>query len=113
MVIIVLGLIYFESTRPGNKFNQKNNAVEKSKEIVIKAFKYGYDPDVVTISKGDNIKLIINNVDVPHGIRIPALNLKGEEEIEFTANTAGEYEWYCLIPCGSGHMQMKGKLVVK
>lgn len=101
-VIIVLGIFYFKAA-------QKPTV----KEINIQAFRFGYDSDTVTVNNGDIVRLKITNVDTRHGIRIPALNLQGEALIEFTANTTGEFDWYCLIPCGTGHMQMKGKLVVK
>lgn len=88
----------------------KNSGV---REIDIKAFQFGYNPDTITVNKGEKIKLIIDNTDVPHGIRIPELGLSGKDEIEFTADKAGEFTWYCLIPCGQGHTQMIGKLIIK
>jgi len=112
--IWVILLILFLSGCSSN--NITGNAIggkETAKEFNIDAFQFGYSPDAITVNKGDKVKININNVDVPHGIRIPDLGLKGEKTIEFTADKTGEFIWYCLIPCGQGHMQMKGKLIIK
>ena len=83
------------------------------KEYNIEAFQFGYKPDLIKVKQGDNVKIVVNNLDVPHGIRIPDLGVSGETEISFTANKKGEFRWYCYIPCGSGHGKMNGKLIVE
>ena len=83
------------------------------REINVKAFQFGYEPNVINITKGEKIKININNADVLHGIRIPDLGLKGDEILEFTADQAGEFSWYCTNMCGEGHRAMQGKLIVK
>lgn len=83
------------------------------KEFTIKAFRFGYSPDTMTVNKGDKIRIKIDNTDVLHGIRIPELGLKGNEIIEFTADKIGEFTWYCLIPCGPGHREMTGTIIIK
>ena len=35
------------------------------------------------------MKLIINNADTPHGIRIPELGVSGVESLEFVADKIG------------------------
>ena len=84
-----------------------------AKEFSIKAFQFGYEPDTINVNRGDKVKIIINNIDVLHGIRIPDLGIKGNDIIEFIADKNGEFMWYCTNMCGEGHRQMKGKLVVK
>jgi len=84
-----------------------------AKEFSIKAFQFRYEPDTINVNNGDKVKVIINNVDVLHGIMIPDLGIKGNDIIEFTADKEEEFMWYCTNMCGEGHRQMKGKLVVK
>ena len=55
----------------------------------------------------------MDNADITHGINIPELGISGNDVIEFTAGTTGEFTWYCNNYCGSGHMSMSGTLVVK
>ena len=46
--------------------------------------------------------MIINNSDFEHGLRIPRLGVAGKEVIEFTADKAGEFTYYCSV---QGHKQ--------
>jgi len=101
-----------------NSTSQKTAAPEipkeqPIKEINVKAFKFGYEPNVIKVVKGERIKINIENADVLHGIRIPDLGLSGNEVLEFTANQAGEFTWYCANTCGEGHRSMQGKLIVE
>jgi len=107
MLLIIAGIFFIKST-PEKVIEQSD-----SKEFTVKAFKYGYSPDLITVNKGDKVRIIIDNTDVLHGIRIPDLAIKGNEILEFTANKEGEFSWYCTNMCGEGHMQMQGKLIVK
>ena len=84
-----------------------------AKEFTVHAFKFGYSPDIIEVNRGDRIRIMINNTDDVHGMRIPDLNIRGNDIIEFTADKTGEFNWYCANMCGSGHMQMQGKLIVK
>lgn len=86
---------------------------EKLKEIVIDASKFEYNPSVVTVKRGERIKLVINNTDTLHGIRIPELEISGNDFVEFTAEKTGEFTWYCNNFCGQGHQEMQGKLIVE
>ena len=45
--------------------------------------------------------------------RIPDFNVKGETGVEFTADKAGEFDFYCTVFCGDKHQEMKGKLIIK
>jgi len=79
----------------------------------VKAFKFGYSPDVIEVNKGDKVKIIVENTDALHGMRIPDLGIKGNEVLEFTADKQGEFIWSCNNMCGEGHREMQGKLIVK
>ncbi len=110
-LVFVVGVIFLlKSSALGNIVK---NTEPEIKEFTLKAFKYGYTPDTITVNKGDKVKIIIENTDVPHGIRVPDFNIKGENLVEFSANKTGEFTWYCAVYCGEGHMKMKGKLIVK
>jgi heme/copper-type cytochrome/quinol oxidase subunit 2 len=82
----------------------------------------GYDkffPQTVTVLKGDKVKLVLNNTDeMDHGFAIDTYGINQVVKagqtitIEFVADKAGVFEFYCTIPCGSGHSQMTGQLIV-
>ena len=109
-IIIILALAGIFTSK---YFTGKVVTQSDIKEFTVKAFRFGYSPDTITVNKGDKVKINIQNTDVLHGIRIPELNLKGNDLIEFTADKTGEFDWYCTNMCGEGHKKMKGKLIVK
>ena len=113
IVIAIITIIIITGIFASKSLTGKTIAQSDSKEFTVKAFRFGYTPDTITVNKGDKVKIIINNSDTLHGIRIPELNLKGNDIIEFTAEKTGEFDWYCTNMCGQGHMQMKGKIIVE
>ena len=65
------------------------------KVINLKASRFEYSPSIITVNKGDKVKIIMDNADITHGINIPELGISGNDVIEFTAGTTGEFTWYC------------------
>ena len=88
-------------------------------EIKVTAKRYEYDPNVITVKKGDHVRLLIAAVDHDHGFKLAAFDInrvipKGQTTtIEFTASKAGTFPFQCSHFCGMGHGKMKGKLVVQ
>ncbi len=88
-------------------------------EISMTAKKYEFSPSVITVKKGEKVRLIITATDRDHGFKLDAFGInqvlkKGDPAtIEFTADKAGTFEFKCSVFCGMGHGKMKGKLVVE
>ena len=88
-------------------------------EFTMTAKKYEFDPGVITVKKGEKVRLIITAADHDHGIKIEGYDINQELKkgdpttIEFTADKAGTFEFKCSVYCGLGHGKMKGKLVVE
>jgi nitrosocyanin len=82
----------------------------------------GYDkfyPQSVVVLKGDKVKLVLNNTDeMDHGFAIDAYGINqivkaGQTiTIDFVADKAGVFTFYCTVPCGPGHSEMTGQLIV-
>lgn len=93
--------------------------ISRIKEFKLEAYQYGFSPDPLIVKKGDIIKLEITSRDVPHGVYIKeyGINVKVEkaqaQRVEFLADKVGNFDILCSVYCGSGHTQMKGKLIVK
>ena len=89
------------------------------KEFKITAKQFQFEPSEIEVNKGDKVRLIVTSVDVPHGISIreyvinERLDVGKPVTIEFTADKQGTFTAFCSVFCGSGHSNMKGKLVVK
>jgi len=82
------------------------------------AKKFSFEPNELTLKRGDKVKLIITSLDTAHGFAIPEYGINivvkaGETVIrEFIADKSGQFDFACSVFCGSGHSQMKGKLTV-
>ena len=100
-----------ETTQATNQ--EETIAPDVVREISIDARRFNFNPGTITVKKGEKIKLTINNLDTTHGINIPDLGVSGKDSLEFTADTKGEFTFYCNNFCGSGHSAMQGKLIVE
>jgi len=91
----------------------------KIKKIELEAYQFGFSPDVITVKEGDIVKLTVTSRDVPHGVYIKEYGIdisvaKGQQGYaEFIADKIGEFDILCSVYCGSGHSQMKAKLIVE
>ncbi len=89
------------------------------KEFKMTAKQFAFEPSVIEVNKGDKVRLIVTSVDVPHGFSIPEFGINERLDvgkpvtIEFVADKQGSFTAFCSVFCGSGHGNMKGKIVVK
>ncbi|MBS3050876.1 MAG: cupredoxin domain-containing protein [Candidatus Aenigmarchaeota archaeon] len=88
------------------------------KEFNMSAQRFSFDPSTITVNKGDRVVLRITSTDVEHGFSLATYNIVetlpvGETKtISFTAEQVGEFNFFCSVFCGSGHGDMRGKLIV-
>lgn len=81
-------------------------------EIKVDAKRWEFTPSIITVKKGQLVKITINNTDTVHGINLPDFNVSSKEYLEFTPDKTGEFVFKCDTFCGSGHQTMQGKLIV-
>ena len=92
---------------------------ETVKEIKMTARKYRFDPNLITATQGQKVRLIITALDRDHGFELKEYGInqrlkKGDPTtIEFTADKPGTFTFRCSVFCGLGHPRMKGKLIVE
>jgi cytochrome c oxidase subunit 2 len=115
--ILVLGA--FLTCLAGTALGAGQAASSGYHEFTMTAKNYEFDPSVITVKKGEKVRLFITATDRDHGIKIQGYDIdqvlkKGSTAtIEFTADKAGTFEFKCSVYCGMGHRKMKGKLVVE
>lgn len=70
----------------------------------IEAGSFYFKPNEIRVKKGDKVKIVMTSADMMHDFNIDELNVKlpitksGETNtVEFTADTAGEFEFYCSV----------------
>jgi len=88
-------------------------------EINITANKNKWDPTLITVKAGDTVKInLINEDPYDHGFAIEAFGInkrmlvKQKDTIEFVASKKGDFPFYCSVPCGEGHFEQTGHLIV-
>ncbi|PCI29277.1 hypothetical protein COB52_02660 [Candidatus Kaiserbacteria bacterium] len=93
-------------------------------EIDVVADNWQFEPNIIIVKKGDNVRLNIESIDTNHGITIPDFEISeflvsGEMiVIQFVADKSGEYQFFCNVFCGfgdskHGHPSMRGTLIVE
>jgi plastocyanin len=93
--------------------------VTAAKEFTVTGSNFAYAPNMIKVKKGDKVRIIFKNADGFHDLKIDELGVDtgkiqggSEKTVEFTADKAGAFEYYCSV--GSHRqMGMKGTLVVE
>lgn len=113
-IAVVLAGCAPQSSTQGESFA----ATGEVKEFEMKAMQFFFVPAVVTVNKGDTVRLTIVSNDVTHGISIPAFGVNARVApgdsvpIEFVADKVGMFQFRCSVFCGSGHGNMLGAVEV-
>jgi len=81
--------------------------------IEMTAQRFAFEPNEITVKKGEPVILVIKSKDVVHGLVIENLGIrttevkKGEAtEVKFDPETTGTFEGKCAHFCGKGHGSM-------
>ena len=113
------GYVYEKFYRPPEigGVESTGNTVEISIRVLKDQWKW--DPEVIRVEPGDKVRLRIFNEDsYVHGFAIDVfgvnrrLSPKKETLLEFNASLAGKFNFYCSVPCGDGHYDQVGTILV-
>ncbi len=103
----------------GDKMATGGSMMQGTKEITIEGSPFKFVPAEIKIKKGDKVKVIFKNTAGTHDFVLSDFNVKtkvlsagGSETVEFSADKAGTFEYYCSV---GNHraMGMKGNLIVE
>lgn len=103
-LVIITGLIWFNS-------DDESKISERIIQVGAKWFEF--NPNEIKVKQGEQVTLVINNMDVDHGINIPELGISGNDVVKFTPDKKGELTFYCNNFCGVNHEEMIGKIIVE
>ncbi|MDP3956875.1 MAG: cupredoxin domain-containing protein [bacterium] len=130
-IIIVVGVVGFILMKNNNdttvvvKGGAKTETVVQAGDVKEFSMTSYYDEKgkwfslkEISVKKGDRVRIKVTNTKGTHDFNIDEYKIKEatplnkEVVIEFTADKAGEFEYYCSMP---GHRQAGqfGKLIVK
>jgi cytochrome c oxidase subunit 2 len=80
--------------------------------IEISASRFTFEPNEITIKRGEEVLLILHSKDVTHGLVIEDLGVRADAkkgaatEIKLNPLTDGTFEGKCAHFCGVGHGSM-------
>ena len=92
---------------------------ESPKVIEIAAKKFEFNPNVVTLKKGEPVTIHVTSLDRAHGLLVPAFHIDLDAApgkpatATITPKEAGKFEAICDHYCGAGHGSMKMTFIVE
>lgn len=103
--------------------------------VTVEAHKYGYEPAVLHVNRGDRITLRFTARDVTHGFYLEGYDLEAKarpempsfwvrrpstgedfhavDHVTFVAEREGKFRFRCSTTCGYMHPFMQGELIVQ
>jgi cytochrome c oxidase subunit 2 len=87
--------------------------------ISITAENWQFAPSVVVAKKGERVVLEITGLSGTHGFAVPTLGINQPVltdqtvTVELPTDQPGSFDFFCSIPCGDGHADMRGQIVIE
>lgn len=120
VLLLASGFVYAQYYRPPEigQVQATGDVVEIRMRVLENQWKW--EPAAIKIKAGDKARLFIYNEDsYDHGFAVDVFGInrrlfpKQTTLVEFTASTAGVFNFYCSVPCGEGHYEQVGRLIVE
>ena len=117
--LLVSGFVYQKFYRPASIGSSESTGEKVDIHMRVIQNKWKWDPNTIRVNPGDKVTLHIFNEDTyDHGFAIDVLGInkrmfpKSTTVVEFTPNVSGKFNFYCSVPCGKGHYDQIGTLIV-
>lgn len=119
VVVIAGGIIYKNFILAKSDLPVSTGTI---KEFTVTAKKdtWSFVPEEIDVNRGDHVVFtVINEDEYDHGIGIDAFGIsqrmpaKQTIKFDFVATQAGEFPFYCSVPCGEGDVNVNGKITHK
>ena len=97
----------------------RTGAQDGPKTIAITAHRFAFEPNQITLKKGEPVVLQLTTGDVTHGFYLKPLKIDELIEpgktttVNLTPQSAGTFTTICDHFCGSNHGNMKMTIVVE
>lgn len=97
--------------------SQPTAAVPRIINMTVESFKF--TPDVLTLTRGENVTIHLTNVSGIHSFKSDNLGIDvpvpegSSVDITIPTDRAGTFEFHCGIPCGDGHRDMVGQISIR
>ena len=128
LVLIVAGGFVYKKFILSKSDLPVTTGVVRKFTVTAEKDEWDFKPETIEVDRGDKVILTVVNQDsYDHGIAIDAFGVSQRMPanqtitIEFVATQAGDFPFYCSVPCGEGevdghqrtHFDMVGKIKVR
>lgn len=119
VLLLSSGFVYQTFYRPAEigGIESSGRIVEIDMRVLKNQWKF--EPGVIKAQPGDKVVLhIYNEDDYDHGFAIDVFGVnrrlfpERETSVEFIASLKGKFSFYCSVPCGTGHYDQIGTIIV-
>lgn len=92
---------------------------DNAQVVKIEAQQWSFNPNSVTLTKGQTVDFELTSNDVHHGFNVPDFGVRGDivpgqtSKVRVVFDKAGTYNFHCDYYCGSGHEGMSGQIIVQ
>lgn len=106
-----------QSTTP--PLQQPAATATDARVIRVTSENWKFNPNVITVKKGEKVQLQVTGVSGTHGFAVPDLGINvpvppgRTVTIDLPTDKEGTFALFCSIFCGSGHSGMKGRVVIE
>lgn len=107
------------ATMEDDKMASPSGMMDNVHEFMVEASNFKFLPTEIKVKKGDKVKITFKNTGGTHDFVIDEFNVESkringgsQDIIEFTADKAGTFEFYCNVG-NHRSMGMKGNLIVE
>jgi plastocyanin len=128
-ILIIAGVLWFQKNKPGNsqsnsEVKAEKNATVGSTDQEVKTFDltskpFEFSVKEIKVKKGDQVRINLKNEQGLHDWVIDEFNARTKQlaagqsdSVEFVADKAGTFEYYCSV-ANHRQMGMVGKLIVE
>lgn len=120
LVILVLSGIGYQKFYGAGSICTRETARPVTVDMVTQKDSWTFSPNPINVKHCDDVTLkIYNEDDYDHGFAVDSFGInarlqpKMTTEIKFFASQIGTFPFYCSVPCGEGHYNQKGEIIVK
>ena len=90
-----------------------------SRVVRVTTENWKFTPNVIRVKKGENITLSLQGLSGLHGFAVQDLGInvpvaQGKTvDVKLPTDKSGSFGFRCSIPCGLGHADMRGTIVIE
>ena len=113
------GYVYQQFYRPAEIGGIHFSGKVAEMEVRVLKNEWKWEPGVIKVQPGDKVILhIFNEDDYDHGFAIDVLGVNRRlfpqrtTTVEFNASFRGKFAFYCSVPCGEGHYDQIGAIII-